>query len=56
MKPIRCASCGRLLLKAEVYSLLEVKCPRCKTVNSFRSSEFKPTPAKAQPECPAHRA
>lgn len=32
MNLIKCKSCGRLLAKGE-YRTLEIKCPRCKTLN-----------------------
>ncbi len=37
MNLIKCTHCHKLLLKA-TYSHLEVKCPRCKTLNSFSNS------------------
>ncbi|MBK0062397.1 MULTISPECIES: Com family DNA-binding transcriptional regulator [unclassified Acinetobacter] len=33
MEPIKCKSCGRLLFKIGRFDELEVKCPRCKTLN-----------------------
>ncbi|OTG85277.1 hypothetical protein B9T31_12425 [Acinetobacter sp. ANC 4558] len=32
MKLINCRSCGRLLAKGS-FTTLEIKCPRCKTMN-----------------------
>ncbi|WP_081407365.1 Com family DNA-binding transcriptional regulator [Acinetobacter sp. ETR1] len=32
MQLINCRSCGRLLGKG-IYTTLEIKCPRCKTIN-----------------------
>ncbi|MBI4804476.1 MAG: Com family DNA-binding transcriptional regulator [Desulfovibrio sp.] len=35
MAEIKCGVCGRYLAKGEVVSL-EIKCPRCKTLNHVR--------------------
>ncbi|WP_353172401.1 Com family DNA-binding transcriptional regulator [Acinetobacter rudis] len=32
MQRITCRSCGRLLAKG-IFTTLEIKCPRCKTIN-----------------------
>ena len=39
MKDFRCKECNRLLAKVEGNSRLEIKCPRCKTMN-FHSREI----------------
>lgn len=44
MKNINCRSCGRLLAKG-TFTVLEIKCPRCKAMN-FMSIK------NALPDCP----
>ncbi|WP_421721587.1 Com family DNA-binding transcriptional regulator [Acinetobacter guerrae] len=41
METIKCRSCGRLLAKGKFISL-EIKCPRCKTLNSMSIVNAKP--------------
>lgn len=31
MQEVRCSGCGKLLAKA-IFTALEIKCPRCKTI------------------------
>lgn len=38
MKEIRCKCCNRLLAKA-VFEQIEIKCPRCKTLNNLKVIE-----------------
>jgi len=38
MNEIRCRSCNRLLAKAK-YQQIEIKCPRCKTLNIKKANE-----------------
>lgn len=38
MNEIRCTSCNRLLAKAK-YQQIEIKCPRCKTLNKLKANE-----------------
>ncbi|AFJ02012.1 Mu-like prophage protein Com [Methylophaga frappieri] len=45
MIEVRCGDCGRLLARAS-FSRIEIKCPRCKTLNSLRAIE-PPTQAPA---------
>lgn len=35
MKDLRCSACGRLLARMSGEAFIAVKCPRCKTLNSF---------------------
>lgn len=35
MKDIRCLNCFKLLLKAAFTGTIEIKCPKCKHVNSI---------------------
>ncbi|WP_345668009.1 Com family DNA-binding transcriptional regulator [Wohlfahrtiimonas larvae] len=37
---IRCQSCNKKLAVG-IYVLVEIKCPRCKTLNSFQKSNAK---------------
>ena len=34
LKEVRCRHCGKLLAKGG-YEILEIKCPRCKTINTL---------------------
>lgn len=36
IKAIRCKFCNKLLAKVGIVGYLEIKCPRCKTVNTTR--------------------
>ncbi|WP_227515679.1 Com family DNA-binding transcriptional regulator [Acinetobacter qingfengensis] len=45
---IKCRCCYKLLAKIGQYDCLEIKCPRCKTLNIFSST------LSALPECPEH--
>lgn len=38
MNLIQCGTCGKLLAKAKSFKQLEIKCPRCKTLNHFALS------------------
>lgn len=38
MKDIRCGGCGRLLARAK-FIQIEIKCPRCKTLNNMKAIE-----------------
>jgi phage FluMu protein Com len=38
MKEIRCQRCGRLLFKG-AFDTIEIKCHRCKKINTFTNSE-----------------
>ncbi|AUZ85777.1 Com family DNA-binding transcriptional regulator [Methylophaga nitratireducenticrescens] len=38
MTQCRCKRCGRLLAKAK-FERLEIKCPRCKTLNILKAQE-----------------
>ncbi|WP_407061340.1 Com family DNA-binding transcriptional regulator [Acinetobacter ursingii] len=48
MNSMKCQCCFKLLAKASVFEKLEIKCPRCKTINTFQSA------SSALPECPEH--
>lgn len=38
MKDLRCSTCNRLLARMSGEALIAVKCPRCKTLNSFNNA------------------
>lgn len=38
MQHIKCRCCYRLLGKASHFHSLEIKCPRCKTINMYMST------------------
>ena len=40
MKDFRCKQCNRLLAKVSEGSKVEIKCPRCKTMNFFVEEIF----------------
>ena len=46
MESIRCQRCNKLLAKAEDYSAIEIKCPRCGTFNTWRAT---PSPLPERP-------
>ncbi|MBI5699994.1 Com family DNA-binding transcriptional regulator [Candidatus Saganbacteria bacterium] len=39
MKEFRCKFCHRLLAKVGEAKKVEIKCPKCKTMNLFRDDE-----------------
>ncbi|WP_075202156.1 MULTISPECIES: Com family DNA-binding transcriptional regulator [Serratia] len=49
---VRCRHCNRLLARAD-FSYLQVKCPRCKTLNEIERHE-RPTKEKTCGENKAH--
>ncbi|WP_353675167.1 Com family DNA-binding transcriptional regulator [Acinetobacter towneri] len=38
MQNLKCRCCFKLLAKAGAFDTIEVKCPRCKTLNTFQST------------------
>ncbi|MDM1022082.1 Com family DNA-binding transcriptional regulator [Acinetobacter sp. VNK23] len=46
---IKCRCCYKLLAKVGHYDSLEIKCPRCKTLNIYNMST-----QSALPECLEH--
>lgn len=48
MKDLRCSTCNRLLARMSGEALIAVKCPRCKTLNSFNS--FPQTATSVKPD------
>lgn len=55
MESMRCPHCNRLLLKSAATGTIEVKCPRCKSLNIFtnKAASLPPerlsAPGKGQP-------
>jgi phage FluMu protein Com len=39
MKDFRCQTCNRLLARVEGMGQVEIKCPRCKSMNLYSSEE-----------------
>ncbi|MFW2061941.1 Com family DNA-binding transcriptional regulator [Acinetobacter baumannii] len=48
MQNMKCSCCFKLLARIDNFRNLEIKCPRCKTLNQFQST------LSALPECPEH--
>ncbi|MDH1070215.1 Com family DNA-binding transcriptional regulator [Acinetobacter johnsonii] len=38
MQNLKCQCCFKLLAKVGAFDALEIKCPRCKTLNTFQST------------------
>ncbi|WP_218119566.1 Com family DNA-binding transcriptional regulator [Roseospirillum parvum] len=55
VESIRCANCNKLLARAE-FARLEIKCPRCGTVNHLRAQSPSPERhrASSSPRNDAH--
>lgn len=49
MQNLKCQCCFKLLAKVNAFNVLEVKCPRCKTLNTFQSA---PSALPERPERP----
>jgi phage FluMu protein Com len=41
METVRCGSCSKLLAKADFVEI-EIKCPRCSTLNFVKAKSLKP--------------
>ncbi|WP_425596057.1 Com family DNA-binding transcriptional regulator [Roseibium album] len=60
MKEIRCGTCRKLLMKSAdraIVGIIEIKCPRCGTMNSLRPLEpFSERQERHTPEktCPGN--
>ncbi|WP_081478054.1 Com family DNA-binding transcriptional regulator [Achromobacter arsenitoxydans] len=54
MEELRCTSCGRKLAESTGYVRLNIKCSRCKTVNSFSMAQSAESAQSHNPAC--HRA
>ncbi|WP_263147926.1 Com family DNA-binding transcriptional regulator [Pseudomonas sp. RIT-PI-AD] len=51
---IRCGGCSRLLARAEGFTLLQIKCPRCRTLNQLTAMSCIPERPRASTERDAH--
>ncbi|ASO72533.1 MULTISPECIES: Com family DNA-binding transcriptional regulator [Acinetobacter] len=49
MQNLKCQCCFKLLARTDGFNQIEIKCPRCKTLNTFQST------LSALPECPEHQ-
>ncbi|WP_349929207.1 Com family DNA-binding transcriptional regulator [Acinetobacter sp. A1-4-2] len=38
MQNLKCRCCFKLLAKVGMFNEIEIKCPRCKTINEFQST------------------
>nr|WP_312231686.1 Com family DNA-binding transcriptional regulator [Pseudomonas sp.] len=47
LKECRCGSCKRLLARVGVFTKLEIKCPRCGTLNHLKTESLDLTPLSA---------
>ncbi|TBV12743.1 Com family DNA-binding transcriptional regulator [Stutzerimonas kirkiae] len=47
MFDIRCGGCGRLLCRAAGSYSLQIKCPRCRTLNHLKAPEPPSRPPRA---------
>ena len=50
---VRCGNCQKLLAKG-VYSILEIKCARCGTLNHLRAESPEPERLRASEQGTAH--
>lgn len=51
MQTVRCGQCQKKLAEAQ-YTLLNIKCPRCGTLNLLRASAADHSSQSAKPERP----
>ncbi|OGC31412.1 hypothetical protein A2232_03935 [candidate division WOR-1 bacterium RIFOXYA2_FULL_46_56] len=40
LQEFRCRCCNRMLAKIEECRIIEIKCPKCKTINLYRDNEI----------------
>ncbi|HBO4355103.1 TPA: Com family DNA-binding transcriptional regulator [Pseudomonas aeruginosa] len=52
VKDIRCGGCHRLLARAGQFDALEIKCPRCRTLNHLKAESLPAAPSSARTEAP----
>ncbi|MDA8484389.1 Com family DNA-binding transcriptional regulator [Pseudomonas resinovorans] len=48
MFDIRCGGCSRLLGRASGSYILQIKCPRCRTLNHLKAESLPPAPPSAR--------
>ncbi|HIE1665620.1 Com family DNA-binding transcriptional regulator [Pseudomonas aeruginosa] len=47
MKDIRCGGCNRLLARAGQFDQIQIKCPRCGTLNQLKAESLLIAPLSA---------
>lgn len=47
MKEIRCGGCNRLLARVGQYDQIQIKCPRCGTLNHLKAESLLQAPLSA---------
>nr|WP_236200235.1 Com family DNA-binding transcriptional regulator [Pseudomonas pseudonitroreducens] len=47
MKEIRCGGCNRLLARAGLFDQIQIKCPRCRTLNHLKAESLLQAPPSA---------
>ncbi|WP_373388985.1 Com family DNA-binding transcriptional regulator [Pseudomonas alcaligenes] len=52
MKDIRCGGCDRLLARVGRFDALQIKCPRCRTLNHLKAESLPDAPSSARTEAP----
>ncbi|MGF6098911.1 Com family DNA-binding transcriptional regulator [Pseudomonas sp. 18175] len=48
MQEIRCGNCGRKLAAVRGFVELQIKCPRCRTLNHLKAESLPTPPLSAQ--------
>ncbi|WP_236213041.1 Com family DNA-binding transcriptional regulator [Metapseudomonas otitidis] len=51
MQDIRCGHCGRKLAAASGFNEIQIKCPRCRTLNHLKAESLLQQPSSA----PSHQ-
>jgi len=51
MNEFRCSQCGRLLARIDGVGVVEIKCPRCKSMNRFSEEVFITIEQKMEKSC-----
>lgn len=51
LQDIRCGNCQRKLAAASFFSELQIKCPRCGTVNHLKAKSLYEAPPSAGRSC-----
>nr|WP_173647459.1 MULTISPECIES: Com family DNA-binding transcriptional regulator [Pseudomonas] len=60
MQEVRCGHCGRKLAAVCGFTELQIKCPRCRTLNHLKAESLLTSPASApslqEALCPRNRS
>ncbi|MGY1949445.1 Com family DNA-binding transcriptional regulator [Pseudomonas pergaminensis] len=60
MQEIRCGHCGRKLAAVREFTELQIKCPRCRTLNHLKAESLLTPPSSVQnlqeATCPRNRS